>query len=101
YYPCDLYRLTSVDRKVLESVANVMKADTSKQYVLTGWADNYTGNDAINVRLRHNRVNGVKNQLLRYGVNESQLEATTNNGNRVDLGDKCLTLDRCVTIVEK
>lgn len=101
YYPCDVYRLTSVDRKVLESVANVMKADTSKQYVLTGWADNYTGNDAINVRLRHNRVNGVKNQLLRYGVNESQLEATTNNGNRVDLGDKCLTLDRCVTIVEK
>ena len=101
YYPCDVYRLTSVDRKVLESVANVMKADTNKQYVLTGWADNYTGNDAINVRLRHNRVNGVKNQLLRYGVSESQIEATTNNGNRVDLGDKCLTLDRCVTIVEK
>ena len=46
-------------------------------------------------------MNGVKNQLLRYGVSESQLEATTNNGNRVDLGDKCLTLDRCVTIMEK
>lgn len=101
YYPCDVYALTSVDRKVLESVANVMKADTSKQYVLTGWADNYTGNDQINVRLRHNRVNGVKKQLLRYGVDERQLDATTNNGNRVDLGDKCLTLDRCVTIVEK
>lgn len=100
YYPCDVYTLTSVDRKVLQSVANVMK-DTKKTYVLTGWADNYTGNDKINVRLRHNRVNGVKNQLLRYGVAESQLEATTNNGNRVDLGDKCLTLDRCVTIMEK
>lgn len=100
YYPCDVYTLTSVDRKVLQSVANVMK-DTKKTYVLTGWADNYTGNDKINVRLRHNRVNGVKNQLLRYGVPESQLEATTNNGNRVDLGDKCLTLDRCVTIMEK
>lgn len=97
YYPCNVYRLTSVDRKVLQSVANVMKAD-SKKYTLTGWADNYTGTDAINTRLRKNRVETVKNQLVRYGVNESQLNATTNNGNRVDLGDKCLTLDRCVTI---
>ncbi len=98
YYPCNVYRLTSVDRKVLESVANVMKADTSKKYTLTGWADNYTGTDAINVRLRENRVNTVKNQLVKYGVAADQLNATTNNGNRVDLGDKCLTLDRAVTI---
>lgn len=100
YYPCNVSTLTSVDRKVLQSVANVMK-DTKKDYVLTGWADNYTGTDAINKRLRKNRVNGVKKQLLRYGVPESQLEATTNDGNRVDLGDKVLTLDRCVTIMEK
>lgn len=98
YYPCGVYRLTSVDRKVLESVANVMKADTSKKYTLTGWADNYTGTDAINKRLRENRVNTVKNQLVKYGVDADQLNATTNNGNRVDLGDKCLTLDRAVTI---
>ena len=43
-------------------------------------------------------MNTVKNQLVKYGVNEGQLNATINNGNRVDLGDKCLTLDRCVTI---
>lgn len=97
YYPCNVYRLTSVDRKVLQSVANIMKAD-GKKYTLTGWADNYTGTDAINVRLRENRVNGVKNQLVKYGVPATQLNATTNNGNRLDLGDKCLTLDRCVTI---
>lgn len=101
YYPIGVYRLTSVDRKVLQSVANVMQADTSKKYVLTGWADNYTGTDAINERLRHNRVNTVKDQLVRYGADANQMEATINNGNRVDLGDKCLTLDRCVTIVEK
>jgi len=97
YYPINVYRLTSVDRKVLESVANVMKAD-GKKYTLTGWADNYTGTDAINKRLRENRVNTVKKQLMKYGVDEAQLNATTNNGNRVDLGDKCLTLDRAVTI---
>ena len=98
YYPCNVYRLTSVDRKVLKSVANVMKADTQKSYTLTGWADNYTGTDAINTRLRKNRVETVKKQLVRYGVNAGQLNATTNNGNRVDLGDKALTLDRAVTI---
>ena len=98
YYPINVYRLTSVDRKVLESVAAVMNGDTSKKYTLTGWADNYTGTDAYNKRLRENRVNTVKNQLVKYGVNEGQLNATINNGNRVDLGDKCLTLDRAVTI---
>lgn len=98
YYPINVYRLTSVDRKVLESVAAVINGDTSKKYTLTGWADNYTGTDAYNKRLRENRVNTVKNQLVKYGVNEGQLNATINNGNRVDLGDKCLTLDRCVTI---
>ena len=82
---------------MLQGVANVMKPD-NKKYTLTGWADNYTGTDAINTRLRKNRVETVKNQLVRYGVNADQLNATTNNGNRVDLGDKCLTLDRCVTI---
>ena len=98
YYPINVYRLTSVDKRVLESVANVMKADTKKKYTLTGWADNYTGTDAYNKRLRENRVNTVKAQLVRYGVADGQLNATTNNGNRVDLGDKCLTLDRAVTI---
>lgn len=100
YYPIGSYRLTSVDRKVLESVANVMKGDTNKKYTVTGWADNYTGTDAINKRLRENRANTVAKQLVRYGVEEGQFTTTTNNGNRVDLGDKCLTLDRCVTIVE-
>ena len=83
---------------MLESVANVMKADTNKKYTLTGWADNYTGTEQINIRLRKNRVETVKKQLVKYGVADGQLNATTNNGNRVDLGDKCLTLDRAVTI---
>ncbi len=98
YYPIGVYRLTSIDRKVLESVANVMKAEPNVKYTLTGWADNYTGTDAVNIRLRKNRVETVKKQLVKYGVADGQLNATTNNGNRVDLGDKCLTLDRCVTI---
>ena len=77
-----------------------MKSSPDKHYTLTGWADNYTGNDVINVRLRHNRVNGVEKQLLKLGVPQSQLTATINNGNLVDLGEKYVALDRAVTIDE-
>lgn len=100
YYPINVYRLTRDDNNVLEAIANVMKDNANTKYVLTGWADNYTGTDAINVRLRHNRVNGVYNKLVKCGVPESQLTATTNNGNLCDLGEKYVALDRAVTIEE-
>lgn len=100
YYPINVYRLTREDNNVLEAIANVMKDNSNQHYVLTGWADNYTGTDAINVRLRHNRVNGVYNKLIKCGVPASQLTATTNNGNLCDLGEKYVALDRAVTIEE-
>ncbi len=77
-----------------------MKDTPDKRYKLTGWADNYTGNNTINVRLRHNRVNGVAKQLKKLGVPESQLEVTIDNGNLCDLGEKYVALDRAVTIEE-
>lgn len=100
YYPIGVYRLTREDNNVLDAIANVMKDNSNTHYVLTGWADNYTGTDAINVRLRHNRVNGVYNKLVKAGVPASQLTATTNNGNLCDLGEKYVALDRAVTIEE-
>ena len=100
YYPINVYSLTRSDKAVLGAVANVMKANPDKHYVLTGWADNYTGTDAINVRLRHNRVNGVEKQLLRNGVPQSQMTATINNSNLCDLGEKYVAFDRAVTIQE-
>ncbi len=78
-----------------------MKINANTNYVLTGWADNYTGTDAINKRLRQNRVNGVYDKLIKNGVPASQLEATTNDGNLCDLGEKYVALDRAVTIEEK
>ena len=100
YYPINVYRLTREDRLVLDAISNVMKDNSGTHYVLTGWADNYTGTDAINIRLRHNRVNGVYNYLVKNGVPASQLTATTNNGNLCDLGEKFVALDRAVTIEE-
>lgn len=100
YYPIGVYRLTKEDNNVLGAIANVMKSNSNTHYVLTGWADNYTGTDAINVRLRHNRVNGVYDKLVKEGVPASQLTATINNGSLCDLGEKYVSLDRAVTIEE-
>ena len=99
YYPINVYRLTREDKLVVNAIAEVMKADTNVKYVLTGWADNYTGTDEYNARLRENRANGVYNQLVKCGVDESQITVKTNNGSLCgDLGEKYVSLDRAVTI---
>ena len=101
YYPKNVYKLTKKDVNVLTAVAEVMKDNPNNGYVITGWADNYTGNDEINTRLRHNRVNGVKKQLTKLGVPDEQVEAKVNHANLVDLGEKYQALGRAVTIEEK
>ena len=101
YYPINVSKLTKKDVILLEAIADVMKANPDTEYVITGWADNYTGNDKINTRLRQNRVDGVKKQLVKLGVPESQVEATINHSNLVDLGEKYQALGRAVTIEEK
>ncbi|MBD5213948.1 MAG: OmpA family protein [Bacteroidales bacterium] len=101
YFPINSYTLNRSDRNVLGAIADIMKSNPNQKYVLTGYADNYTGTDAYNVKLRHNRANSVQKQLVRNGVPASQLEATINNGNLCDLGAKYVALDRCVTINEK
>ena len=101
YYPINVSKLTKKDIILLEAIADVMKANPDTEYVITGWADNYTGNDKINTRLRQNRVDGVKKQLVKFGVPASQVEATINHSNLVDLGEKYQALGRAVTIEEK
>ncbi len=103
YYPINVYSLTRSDKNVIGAIANVMKQNPNTKYVLTGWADNYTGTPEYNETLRHNRVNGVYKQLVKLGVSESQLTATTNNGSLCNItvdGEKYVSLDRAVTIEE-
>ena len=100
YFPIGVSRLSAENNRVVKAIANVMTQNPSKKYVLTGWADNYTGTDNINMRLRKNRADNVQKVLVRNGVPASQLTVTTNNGNLNDLGIKCVALDRAVTIDE-
>lgn len=98
YYPINQYTLSSREKTILKSVAHVMQDNPNQKYILTGWADNYTGNDEINTRLRNLRVDGVKKYLIKCGVNESQLDARIDANNLTDFGAKGAPLDRAVTI---
>ncbi|MDE6176452.1 MAG: OmpA family protein [Paramuribaculum sp.] len=98
YYPIGVSRIGSREVNVLRSVAGVMKATPDQKYKITGWADNYTGSDAVNERLRHARANGVAKQLQRFGVPASQLEVGIDNNNLTSFGEKAVSLDRAVTI---
>ena len=75
-----------------------MKKNPENTYVLTGWADNYTGTDEYNAKIRQARVENVKKLLVKAGVSESQLEITTNAGALSDLGEKGAQFDRAVTV---
>ena len=99
YYPIGKSYITGVQKKVVNAVANVM-TQNDKNYVLTGWADNYTGSAKINTKLRKARVAGVKKALIGKGVKASRLDAQINDGNLTNFGAKSASLDRAVTINE-
>lgn len=100
YYPINVSTLSSREVTLVQSIARTMKANPDKKYILTGWADNYTGNDVINTRLRNERVNGVKACLLNAGVPESQIQTRIDANNLTDFGIKGAQFDRAVTIIE-
>lgn len=99
YFPIGVSRLNYTDTKVLGAVAEQIIA-SGKNYTITGWADTYTGTDAINARLRTARAESVKNALVKDGVPADKLTTKSGEGNLNDLGIKYVALDRCVTIDE-
>jgi len=100
YFPINRTEVLGVQRNVVDAVAEVMKSE-NRDYLLTGWADNYTGNDVINTRLRKGRVATVKKELVNRGVADGRLETQINDGNLTNYGPKCASLDRAVTIHRK
>lgn len=100
YYPINVSTMSNREVTLVQSIAKTMKANPDKNYILTGWADNYTGNDAINTRLRNERVDGVYKCLVKAGVPESQLQKRIDANNLTDYGIKGAQFDRAVTIIE-
>ena len=101
YYPRGKSYITPVQMEIVEAVSEVMKGENN-DYRLIGWADNYTGNDDINIKLRHDRVNGVKNALVDRGVDGGRLDTETNDDNHPYCTSlQTAPLGRCVTINRK
>lgn len=98
YYPINKSNLTSREKTILRSVASVINDNPGKKYVITGWADNYTGTDEVNTRLRNARVETVKKYLVNCGVSLDQLDVRVDENNLTDFGVKAAPLDRAVTI---
>ncbi len=103
YYPIGVSRLSRENSRVVRAIANVMNSEqyANSSFVITGWADNYTGTDAINDRLRTRRAEGVRDLLVENGVSADRLEVTTNPANLMGEGDQYVALDRAVTITER
>ncbi len=98
YFPINSSKVNVANTAILKAVANVMKADTNKKYVITGWADSYTGTTKINDKLREARANAIAKVLKRNGVKADQIEVKTDVQNLTDFGAKAASLDRAVTI---
>ena len=98
YFPRGKSYITPVQMEVVDAVSEVMNNENDT-YKLTGWADNWTGNDAINIKLRHDRVNGVKKALEDKGIDGGRLDTETNNENHPHaINLQAAPLGRCVTI---
>ncbi|MDE6271294.1 MAG: OmpA family protein [Muribaculaceae bacterium] len=101
YFPIGVSRLTREDKNIVNAIADVLKADASKKYDVKGYADTYTGTDAINNRLRKQRAENVVKQLVSRGVSASQVTAVPVQGNLHGDNEALVSLDRCAVIIEK
>ncbi|MDR1659244.1 MAG: OmpA family protein [Desulfovibrio sp.] len=70
----DSYALDSKAQTILNEAANLVKAESNKRVLLTGWTD-YIGSDAYNQKLSQHRANSVKTYLSKQGVPASRMSA--------------------------
>ena len=101
YFPIGVSRLTREDKNIVNAVTDVLKADASKKYDVKGYADTYTGSDAINNRLRNQRAGNVVKQLVSRGVSADQVQAVPVQGNLHGDNEALVSLDRCAVIIER
>ena len=97
YFQIGSAEVQGVQNKVVKAIANAILS-TDDNYVLVGWADNYTGTETVNAKLRKDRVENVKKLLVAHGVDANRIEIKTNDGNLTEFGENSATLNRAVTV---
>jgi outer membrane protein OmpA-like peptidoglycan-associated protein len=63
----------------LKALAEIAK-DNNQKVVVTGYADSKTGSASFNQTLSEKRAETVKNELVKMGVAESQIEVVAAGG---------------------
>ncbi|MDR2574347.1 MAG: OmpA family protein [Desulfovibrio sp.] len=70
----DSYELDSKAKAILNEAASLIKAESNKRVLLSGWTD-YMGSDAYNQKLSQNRANSVKTYLSKQGIPSGRMSA--------------------------
>ncbi|MEG0560445.1 MAG: OmpA family protein [Muribaculaceae bacterium] len=99
YFPIGSSKLSGANAAIVRAAARAMK-QTDKKYVVTGWADSYTGTAKVNDNIRANRANAIVKLLMKNGVKKDQITVNQGSGNLTSYGKPCANLDRAVTILE-
>ena len=97
YFPIGSSRVQGIQTKVVAAVAKAM-VNTDDEYVVTGWADSYTGSAVRNQQLREQRADNVKKLLVKNGVESGRIETATGDSNLTTYGEGSADLDRAATI---
>jgi OmpA-OmpF porin, OOP family len=73
-FETDSATLKPTSEEQLRNIAAIMKSYPNVTIKIGGYTDN-VGNDSYNLKLSQDRANNVKNELVRYGINENRISA--------------------------
>lgn len=77
FYDLDKYNIRPSEQSKLKVVSEYVKKNNISRIVIKGYADVETGNPRYNQGLSENRVNGIKNELVKtYGIPASKIETS-------------------------
>lgn len=95
-YMINKHEVTSDYQSVINEVVAFLKQNPKATVTITGYADKGTGNATINKRLSSQRVEGVKQALIKAGIDKSRIKSdykgdtvqpfSENDRNRVVIG---------------
>jgi len=74
YFDFDKATLKPESNNTLDHLAEILKHDTSKRYLITGYTDSH-GSEAHNLQLSRKRAEAVVNALIARGVPSAMLKA--------------------------
>lgn len=73
YFDFDKATITDESHETLDKIANILKGDTSRRYLITGYTDAW-GSEEYNMDLSRRRVGAVVEELEKRGVPDNMMK---------------------------